>query len=633
MSKVESGDLTAEVHIASNDELRTLGGSFNSIIARLREEIEKREILHKIGEDFRSTMDLDEMEHIAIQGIVRGLMFDRAVLLLVDQEKQTLEGKMGIGVVEDVVKRVKIPLDRKYGILAETVLDAKPFNVQGGIYDMSLNPEKSIKCWEFHQCDKVDCPAYSADDLRCWLQSKTHCYDNTQMNFEDKAEVCCQCPVIQEAYGKKAILILLMFGSKAFATVPLMAQDKATGIIMVDNLYTKRKVTDEDIKWLSVFAAQAGMAIENAVLYKKLKSRIEAADEELKQKVAALTEMKNFNDSILQNMSNGLITIDMQSKIVYFNPAAEATMGYKAQEVQGQYIKNVLSDIGPLFNKTLRENKSLAFHEITCCTKSGSDIPIEFSTSLLKNDAGKTTGVVGILTDLTERKEMEQQRRRADTLATWGQLAAGIAHEIRNPLAGISGMVQILPDDTLKTHQRIALLNEITEKIETLDTSIRNFLQFARPAPLQLSPTDINEVVQSIVSLIRKQSETQGVSIVEKYNDMPIIMADSEQMQQVILNIALNALQALGEKGGTVLFKTFQTSEPDRIVIEISDTGVGISPEKLDQIFNPYFTTKSEGTGLGLSIAQRIVEEHGGSISVKSKVREGTTFEVSLKYG
>ena len=231
---------------------------------------------------------------------------------------------------------------------------------------------------------------------------------------------------------------------------------------------------------------------------------------------------------------------------------------------------------------------------------------------------------------------MEDQIRLADKLATVGQLAAGIAHEIRNPLAGISGAVQILRDDIPGNDSSREILDEIVEKIKMLDASIRNFLRFARPAPLQLSPTDINEVVQSVLFLINKQAEMQGVSIVEEHEDsLPVVMADSEQLQQVIVNMALNALQAISSHSATreVLFKTFQASATDQIVIEVSDTGVGIPPEKLNQIFNPYFTTKIEGTGLGLSIAQRIMEEHGGSISVESEVGKGTTFRVRLKHG
>ncbi|MFQ6043560.1 MAG: nitrogen regulation protein NR(II), partial [Candidatus Poribacteria bacterium] len=309
-----------------------------------------------------------------------------------------------------------------------------------------------------------------------------------------------------------------------------------------------------------------------------------------------------------------------------------AILGYKAREAQGQPIGDVIGAFEPIFSQTLREDKPFAFHEMTVCTKSGSHIPVEVSTSSLKNDTGETTGVVIIFTDLTERKEMEKQILRADKLATLGQLAAGIAHEIRNPLAGISGAAQILKDEIPKTDLHWEILDEIVEKIKTLENSISDFLRFARPAPLQLSPTDINEVVQSVLFLINKQREMQGVSIVTEYDDsLPIIMADAEQIQQVILNLALNALQAIDEKGGRVLFKTFQTSVPDpQIVVEISDTGVGIPPENLSRIFNPYFTTKGEGTGLGLSIAQRIVEEHGGSISVESEVGKGTTFRVSL---
>jgi PAS domain S-box-containing protein len=439
----------------------------------------------------------------------------------------------------------------------------------------------------------------------------------------------------------------MMFGSEAFVTVPLMAQDKAIGLIMVDNLYSKRTITDEDIKGLGIFAAQAGMAIENARLYNKLENKIEIANEELRQKIVSLTEMKNFNDSILQNMSNGLITVDLEGKIIYFNSSAETILGYKAQEVKGNLIGDMFSILASLAYQTLHENKSFVFHEIEIFTKTGKNIPVEVSTLSLKNDVDETTCVVLILTNLTERKEMEKQIRRADKLATLGQLAAGIAHEIRNPLAGISGAVQILADDVIETDSRKEILDEILERIKSLNDAINDFLRFTRPAPLQLSPTNVNEIIQSILFLINRQAETQGVTIIEEYDDnLPLIMADSEQLQQVILNIAINALQAIhvplsnGETDGensrieaNIRFKTYQNVETNQIVMEISDTGIGIPIEKLDQIFNPYFTTKNEGTGLGLSIAQRIIEEHHGIISVISEIGKGTTFRVILKNG
>ncbi|MFC1713889.1 ATP-binding protein [Candidatus Poribacteria bacterium] len=365
-----------------------------------------------------------------------------------------------------------------------------------------------------------------------------------------------------------------------------------------------------------------------------LRSRIETADEELREKVVDLTEVRSFNDSILQNMSNGLITTDMDGRIVYFNSAAEAILGYRAQEVQRQPMKGLFSNLESLASETLRGNTGFTFHETDVVRKTGSDIPIEVSTSLLKDDSGRATGVIMIFTDLTERREMETQIRRADRLATLGQLATGVAHEIRNPLAGISGAVQILRDDTSKDDQQREILGDIIERINRLNTAISNFLRFARPAPLQLSPVDMNEVVQSVLFLMNKQAETQGISIIEEHDDnLPIVMADSEQMQQVILNIALNALQAIGEDGGQIIFRVLQNDAEDQIVVEISDTGSGISAENLDQIFDPYFTSKSEGTGLGLSIAQGVVEEHGGSISVESEVGKGTTFRVRLRHG
>ncbi|MDQ1328130.1 MAG: two-component system, NtrC family, sensor histidine kinase AtoS [Candidatus Poribacteria bacterium] len=643
MSKIESGDLNAKVRVANISEFGQLAKSFNSMAMKIRKDIERLEVLHETAKDLRSTNDLSKIENITVQGIIQALKFDRVALLLISEEngsEQILEGRMGVGIAKNVIQQVRIPLNREYGILLDTILDAKTYNVKRGISDAYLLPEKDVKCWETHQCEKIECPAYHSDDLACWFKSETHCRNNIQISFADKTEVCCECSVIKEAYGKKASLVLMMFGSEAFVTVPLMAQDKAIGLIMVDNLYSKRTITDEDIKGLGIFASQAGMAIENAKLYNKLENKIEIANEELRQKIASLMEMKNFNDSILQNMSNGLITVDLEGKIIYFNSSAETILGYKAQEVKGNLIVDMFSILASLAYQTLHENKNFVFHEIDVITKTGKNIPVEVSTLSLKNDVDEATCVVLILTNLTERKEMEKQIRRADKLATLGQLAAGIAHEIRNPLAGISGAVQILADDVIETDSRKEIFDEILERIKSLNDAINDFLRFTRPAPLQLSPTNVNEIIQSILFLINRQAETQGITIIEEYDDnLPLIMADSEQLQQVILNIAINALQAIhvsssnGRIEAKIRFKTYQNVETSQIAIEISDTGIGIPPEKLDQIFNPYFTTKSEGTGLGLSIAQRIIEEHHGIISVISEIGKGTTFRVILKNG
>jgi len=315
------------------------------------------------------------------------------------------------------------------------------------------------------------------------------------------------------------------------------------------------------------------------------------------------------------------------------NRAGYESIGKKPDELIGKKCYEVIHELdGPIDScpcaRMIRTRKASS-GEVTMY---GRHYVVTVSPMLDENN--ELIAFVHTFKDITERKKIEKQIRRADKLATLGQLAAGLAHEIRNPLAGISGAVQILRDDIPEDESSREILDEIVQKIDTLGSSIKNFLRFARPAPLQFSPTDINEVVQSVLFLISKQARTQRVSIVEECdNGLPIIRADSEQLQQVILNIALNSLQAIGEGGGEISFKTYQSSVTDQIVIEISDNGEGIPAENLDHIFDPYFTTKSEGTGLGLSITQRVVEEHGGTISVESEVGKGTTFKVGLGNG
>ena len=224
----------------------------------------------------------------------------------------------------------------------------------------------------------------------------------------------------------------------------------------------------------------------------------------------------------------------------------------------------------------------------------------------------------------------EAQIERADRLASLGELASGIAHEIKNPLAGISAAIQVLSCSFPASDPRREVINEILKQVERLNKTVRDFLSFARPVEPQRLRHDLNEVVKKALFLIRKQAENQKVEIKEEYSSqLPAVLIDAEQIQQVLLNILLNAVQAVPQ-GGQITVVTSGSEKSRFINVKVRDTGKGIPPENLKKIFEPFFTTKHQGTGLGLSICRRIVEKHGGKILVESEVGKGTTFTVTL---
>jgi signal transduction histidine kinase len=220
------------------------------------------------------------------------------------------------------------------------------------------------------------------------------------------------------------------------------------------------------------------------------------------------------------------------------------------------------------------------------------------------------------------------QMSRAEHLATLGELAAGLAHEIRNPLAGIAGVVEIVGRDLPSTSPARAVVKDVRHEIAHINRILTDLLQTARPHPPEVRPSDLNTTIEHAVMLARQQVLSKPVQIdLEKDPSLPLVEHDSDQMHQVLLNLLLNAVQAI-ESAGTV--RVVIHGRKDRVLISVADSGRGISPEHLPFIFRPFYTTKGNGTGLGLSLARRIVEDHRGRIEVESEVGHGTEFLITL---
>ena len=265
--------------------------------------------------------------------------------------------------------------------------------------------------------------------------------------------------------------------------------------------------------------------------------------------------------------------------------------------------------------------------------KDGTLFPIEISANLLQLGGHKY--ILAIDRDLSARKEAEEKMQRAEQLKMVGELAAGLAHEIKNPLAGIKVSIEVLSSEPYMPEEDRGILVKVIDEIRRIESFIQGLLSFARPPLPRFVETDVNEVLSGVSGLVlQNQSRTPGssptIAVVKDFDGrLPMITADPMQLKQVFMNLILNAVDAMKD-GGTLTLKTLYEAATQVVRIEISDTGKGISAAMMDKIFQPFFTTKPKGTGLGLAISKRLIEDHGGRISIEKNASGGATFIISL---
>jgi two-component system sensor histidine kinase AtoS len=347
----------------------------------------------------------------------------------------------------------------------------------------------------------------------------------------------------------------------------------------------------------------------------------------------SLMNTRSHTEIIMESMVDGIITIDNDGKVTAINNAARRIMGLN-QEVIGINYVNLFpghAKFNSLLLKTLHTGKNFIGYEEEFGRSDGTIVPISVSTSMLYNNQD-ILGAVVVFKDLSEHKAFEDRVRRVDRLAAVGELAAGVAHEIRNPLAAISGSVQILVDELPKDHPSRVFGEVVLKEVDRLNVIIEDLLYFAKPSKNYVSCVHPNELVADTLSLFSPILKKELV-ILEKYFDPSIgsISVDAELIKQVLVNLLLNAVQALPPEGGKITVTTQTANEGVEIIVK--DSGTGMDPENIPRIFDPFFTTKDTGTGLGLAVSNKIVEIHRGYIRVESTVGIGSTFTICLPYG
>lgn len=368
-----------------------------------------------------------------------------------------------------------------------------------------------------------------------------------------------------------------------------------------------------------------------------LADQLQYADQSLREKEQGLSRLRAFHENIVHSISSGVFTADEHGGITSFNPAAQEATGYSFEQVHGRPWRDVFNwHPGQEAEEHLQTASANSRFEVECKKADGNRLILGMTLAPL-HEQGEETGLVGVFKDLTRLRDLEDEMKRKEWLASLGEMSAGMAHEIRNPLGALAGAMQMLRGDLGTDDTNRRLMDIAIREAARLDTIITEFLQYARPPALNLAEFDLNKVLAETLDLVEHEARARSnITIVTSLAPEALIgQVDQNQMKQVFWNLAINAFDAMPH-GGQLEIATrpreIDAGGRKANVAEVvfRDTGEGIPKKNLDKIFLPFFTTKTHGSGLGLAAVHRIVDLHGGWIKVDSREREGTQFVVCL---
>jgi len=372
-----------------------------------------------------------------------------------------------------------------------------------------------------------------------------------------------------------------------------------------------------------------------AFLSGSLADRLHHAGSRLEHAATQIADLQAFNQHVIDSLTSGLATTDLQGRILTFNRAAETITGRSAQSVVGRPMEEVL-ELAPGIREELvacADTARARRLEGSYRTGDGRQIELGFTAAHLRTPGGNT-GLLLSFQDVTDIKRLEREARLRQRLAAVGEMAAGIAHEIRNPLASMSGSIQILRQELSLSEEQALLMDIVLRESERLNETIRSFLAYARPHRSSMARLDIRRVLNDTAVLLRNSSEVleDHTIDVELPGHEVCLEADENQIRQIVWNLATNGLRAMKQGGRLCLRARLEGTAGghETVVLEVADDGVGIPAEELDAIFQPFRGSFSKGSGLGLAIVHRIVSDYNGEIQVSSTPGRGTTVSVRL---
>ena len=549
-----------------------------------KEVIRKNQELSRlffISSAMRGTLELDKMLRMVLVAVTMGdgMGFNRALLFLVDEAKNTLKGAMGVG---------------------------------------PSSPEEAWKIW-----DELSFQHKNLNDIMEDVISSTQRKDS----FLDRLSMGIEIPVgdnsalalavrekrpfnIKNAKEEPAgdAVLIQQLGTEAYAVVPLISRDRVIGTIWVDNYFNRKPITDEDMTFLASFSNHVASAIENARLFEKVKM----AEQQLENIFESMSDMVYFNNKDYEVMS--------------INKAVSNKLGLPPSEIIGKKCYEVFHGTSEPYTKCPHHktvNTRKAYIEELADPKMGGIFLT--SSSPIFDLNGEFIGSVHVMRDITEHKNLQAKLAMSEKMAALGEVAAKVAHEIRNPLVSVGGFAKRLEkklDGNLKEYATI-----IVKEVDRLETILREILGFVKEVRLSLEPVNLNQIISDITALMVSGIDEKRVNLITELGPSATVVVDPTRVREAIMNIVSNAVQSLTGTGSVHIRTYIRDSQA---VVEIEDTGKGIPEADRAFIFNPFFTTKPSGTGLGLAITHKIIQEHNGNIEVESVAGTGSVFRIYL---
>jgi PAS domain S-box-containing protein len=409
--------------------------------------------------------------------------------------------------------------------------------------------------------------------------------------------------------------------TRSILGIPLQQKDRLTGLLYLDRAPAQPRFTETDLELCTAMASHLAVCLENARLY------------------AEVLDAAEFNNSMLRSMAGGVLAADLTGRVTHVNRAALEILGLDEAAILHRNLSEMpaLRGLAAVIHGTLDTGKPQDRFEVTLQTRAD-PVPLGLTTALLTDHAGRKVGVVANFRNLAMLRRLEDQLRETKHLAALGQMAAGVAHEIRNPLNSVRGFSQLILEQAARkcAEKRCGEYAQVViEEVDRMNRIVQDLLDYSRQRDLTLRPLHLERVLRHVAKDMEPDFQKARVAVDLKAPESPppCVLGHADKLRQVFHNILLNALQA-SSAGGRVAVaigaNDVAAGTRREVAVAVSDQGVGIAPEVLPRIFDPFFTLKDVGTGLGLSITQKIVHEHGGRIEVESQLGKGSTFTIFL---
>lgn len=559
-----------------------------------RDLIRRNEELTKIlfiSSAVRTTLELNKLLRMILTVITmgEGLGFNRALLFLVDEEENRLNGVMAVG---------PSSYEEAWKIWSSMAQEKKTLFE---VLDELLKKDFEEDTFLDRLCKNISIPLDENTPIARAIREKRVFY-------------------IKNVHQQEADpIIIQQLGSESYAVVPLISKNKAIGAIWVDNLYTRKSISSQDLNFLKGFADQVAGVIENAWIFDK----VEKAEKELEMLFNSITDLIYYTDQTYT--------------IKKVNKAFLEKLAMKESDIiEKKCFQLIHKTNHPL--KDCPHRKAIETGKATVgeIEENYLDGVYLLSSSPIFDNNGNLIGTINVARDVSELKKLREKVIAMERMAALGEIAAKVAHEIRNPLLAVGGFAKRLKkelqDENLKEYARV-----IVEEVKRLEKILNETLSFVKPASMKKEPFNIKRLIEDVVNLIEstiKENSNEFALFIE--NDFMVI-GSYDKIKEVLLNLLSNANEAtkngkisLRIKKAHIIPEELKNKEKQYFLVEIEDTGMGIEKSNLKKIFEPFFTTKISGTGLGLSISKRIIEDHDGIIDVESEMGKGTIFRIYL---